>query len=266
VSAEAILNASGITKSFGGIRALDQVSLSVRAAQVVGLIGPNGSGKSTLLNVISGSLPVDSGSVRLQDDDLTHRAAHQRAKLGIGRSFQQPKILSDSTLLENVLIGTQVLGRHGLAAALVGGPITRQEERSLRDAAMQALTFVGLQHRAGIRGSQITTGEARLIGVARAIASRPKVVLLDEPGAGLNSSETEFLRTRLSDLRSQGLGLLLVDHDMSLVMGVADHVVVLNQGQVIAGGTPGDVQANPAVLEAYLGRRGASKTLKEWLP
>jgi branched-chain amino acid transport system ATP-binding protein len=266
VTTASVLDVSGITKSFGGIRALDGVSLSLRAAQIVGLIGPNGSGKSTLLNVISGSLPMDSGRVILQDEDLTHRAAHQRANLGIGRSFQHPKILADSTLLENVLVGTHVLGRHGLAAALVGGPLTRNEESSLRDAAMKALTFVGLQHRAEIRGSQVTTGEARLIGVARAIASGPKVVLLDEPGAGLNSSETEFLRTRLSDLRSQGLGLLLVDHDMSLVMGVADHVVVLNQGQVIAGGTPTSVQANPAVLEAYLGRRGASKTLKEWLP
>lgn len=250
-----MLEVVDVRKAFGGVLAVERATFEVHPGEIVGLIGPNGSGKSTCINVISGLYRATSGTVRVAGQDVTRRAAQDIARLGVGRTFQLPHLLKEDTVFANVLAGTYNQGRHGFLAALAGKRVTRSEENRLEQQARAAIEFMGLAGRAGVLAEQLTGGETRQLELARAVASGAQLILLDEPAAGLNSAETRILKDRFERLREEGHALLLVEHDMRLIMELADRVVVLNHGQVIATGTPEQVQANPEVVEAYLGRR-----------
>lgn len=242
---DAALAADRVTKRFAGLVALDQVGLSVRPGEIVGLIGPNGSGKTTLINALSGVVPATEGAVRIDGRDIAGLPSHRVARLGIGRSFQNIRLFRDLTVLENVMVAVTGSGRGE-------GPTPER--------AMAALADLGLADLAGRRAGQLAYGEQRRVEIARALAMRPRYLLLDEPAAGMNPTESEALMRLLDDLRRRtGLGLLLVEHDLKLVMRLCDRVVVLNKGQVIATGAPRAVQADPAVVEAYIGRRAARR-------
>lgn len=257
----ALLEIRHLTKRFGGLTAVNDVSMDVDTGEIVGVIGPNGSGKTTLINLVSGLYKPTRGNVRLDGRGIAGRPPYEISRLGVARTFQQPRLLRDATVFDNVLIGTHNVGRRGLVGALFGGKRARTEEQMLRQRARDAVEFVGLTSRAEIRAAQLTAGEMRLVNVARALAADAKLMLLDEPAAGLNSAESDQLRMKLVDLPKRGIAVFLVDHDMPLVMQVASRVVVLNYGAIIARGPAEEVQSNPAVIEAYLGRRAARELM-----
>jgi branched-chain amino acid transport system permease protein len=235
------LTAREVVKKFSGLLALDRVSLEVKPGEIVGLIGPNGSGKTTLLNAISGAVSATAGAISMDGRDISHGLAHRIARMGIGRSFQNIRLFKNLTVLENVAVAVASSGRG---------------EGDAEAQAMAALHDLGLEHLALRRAGALAYGEQRRVEIARAVAMRPRYLMLDEPAAGMNPAESEALMRLLDDLRRRyGIGLLLVEHDLKLVMRLCDKVVVLNKGQVIATGTPDEVQKNPAVIEAYIGRR-----------
>jgi len=251
-----LLRVTQLRKSFGGVVAVDGVTLDVPAGEIFGLIGPNGAGKTTLFNVISGIYPATSGGVFLGDQLLTGLRQEQIAALGVARTFQNLQIFSSMSVLDNVLTGCHRHGHHGLLSIMFRLPSARREEARLREKAWEVLDFVGLTEVAEQPAASLPPGRQRLVEVARALASDPVLLLLDEPAAGLTTRETEVLGELIQRISERGLTTVLVEHDMSLVMEVCRTVAVLDQGKLIAQGEPKQVQRDPQVIAAYLGEEG----------
>lgn len=247
-----------VSKNFGGLPALNAVSFSVPAGQITALIGPNGAGKSTLINCITGVLHADSGAVQLQGIALGTAPAHVIARHGVARTFQNLKLFERLSVLENVLSGLNNEAGSSMCMAMLRLPYLRHRERQLKLRALEALDNFALADKHSWPAGILAYGDKKRLELARATVSKPCLLLLDEPVAGLNATETAAVATQLRRLRAQGQTILLVEHDMELVMELADQVVVLDSGSVIARGTPAAVQCNPRVLEAYLGRMEAT--------
>lgn len=253
-----MLRLERVSKNFGGLPALNQVSFAVPRGLVTALIGPNGAGKSTLINCVTGVLEPNSGAVHFLDREITGVPAHQVARLGITRTFQNLKLFPRLSVLDNVLIGMTCEGGKSLLMAMLRLPYLRHRERQLKLRAMEALDRFGLTEKAAWPAGLLAYGDKKRVELARAFVGRPQLILLDEPVAGLNAEETAAVGDQLRLLRRAGHTLLLVEHDMDLVMEIADQVVVLDSGRCIATGTPDQVRRNPLVLEAYLGRMEAT--------
>jgi branched-chain amino acid transport system ATP-binding protein len=248
-----LLHAQGIGKRFGGVRAVRSVSIAVQEHTVLALIGPNGAGKSTLLNLLSGVHQPDSGTLEFDGRDLIGLPAHQRVRLGIARTFQKIRLFKQLTVLENVLTGFHI--RHALAPwqYVLHGAAFRRDAARCRAEAMELLAFAGLSARAGDRAGALPYGQQRMLEIARSMATRPRLLMLDEPAAGLNAAEVHFLLQRLEDIARRGVTLVVVEHNMDLVMNVAQRVYVMQYGEQLFEGTPREVQSNARVVEAYLG-------------
>lgn len=243
----------GVTKAFGAVAAVDNVSVAVERGSLTCLIGPNGAGKSTLLHCISGLLRVDAGSVLVEGAEITRWTAHRRAEVGLGTVFQTSRPLEHLDVLGNAMVGCHTWTRAGMVEAMLRVPWQRKEERRIEEQAHEALELVGLADRATAPAGSLPVGQLRLLAVARTLAQRPRVLLLDEPAAGLRGAEKTKLAETLLALKERGLTQILVEHDMGFVGSLAERVVVLDRGRVIADGTPAEVRSNEHVVEAYLG-------------
>jgi len=248
-----LLEVRGLVKRFGGVTAVNALNMTVRAGDIHALIGPNGSGKTTTLNVVSALYRADGGSIRFDGGELAGRPAHAIARLGVARTFQNIRLFGDLSVVENVMIGRHVRTRVGFIGALLPGGATAREERETREKAFELLRFVGLDHVAAAPARSLPYGDQRRVEIARALASEPRLLLLDEPAAGMNPAETDTLVALLRSIRERGTTLLLIEHDMNLVMSVSDRITVLNFGQHIAEGPPAEIARNPDVITAYLG-------------
>lgn len=248
-----LLQITKLSKHFGGIKAVEDVSFGVNKGNIVALIGPNGAGKTTLFNLISGTLQPDQGSILLKGKELVGLKPYQIATAGITRTFQNLQLFSEMTVLENVMAGAYLRGGNGFLKALFTPPRKCKEEKKIREEALTLLEDVGLSEVATLKATALPFGQQRLLEIARALAAKPSVLLLDEPAAGLNDSETADLAQYLKVLQAKGIAMILIEHDMETVMSIADKIVVLNFGQVIATGPPAEIQANSEVIKAYLG-------------
>ena len=251
---QAALEISRLGKSFGGVRAIEEVSFAVAAGTVTALIGPNGAGKTTLFNLITHLLPADTGRVRYFGQPLDRLRPERIAALGLIRAFQTARVFPGMTVLENIMVGPHRLARVPAYRQMLWSRGARLEERALRAQAMALLDLAGLAAERDRAASELPMGAQKLLEVLRALMAGPRLLLLDEPAAGLNDTETAELASMLLAIRAAGLTLLVVEHNMSLVMGIADHVVVLDAGRIIAIGPPQEIRADPAVIAAYIGR------------
>jgi branched-chain amino acid transport system ATP-binding protein len=252
-----ILNVERICVQFGGLVAIASMTFHVNEGEIVSLIGPNGAGKTTAFNAITGFLQPTDGEARYCGQRLNGLKPNQVANLGLVRTFQKTSLFSGNTVFENILIGLHRQGRQGLVSVLLRLPSMRAEEARLRDEVREILDFIGLAHRHEEVASALPYGEQRLLEVAISLAAHPKMLLLDEPASGMNPAETASFVKVVERIRTRGITVLLVEHDMRLVMGISDRVVVLNQGEIIAEGPPAEIQRHPEVIRAYLGQGAA---------
>jgi branched-chain amino acid transport system ATP-binding protein len=257
VTAAALLAVNGLAVRFGGLTAIEDLSLEVRQGEVLALIGPNGAGKTSAFNAITGYLAPSAGEIVFGGVRLNGMKPHRIAELGLVRTFQKTSVFGGRSALENILIGLHLRSTQQPLAILLGLPSIAHEEKRLEAEAREILAFVGLGARAGELGSALPYGGQRLLEIAVALAAQPKLLLLDEPVSGMNPVETESFMAKLAEIRARGITVLLVEHDMKMVMGVSDRIVCLNQGRVIASGTPVEIQRDAEVIRAYLGERYA---------
>jgi branched-chain amino acid transport system ATP-binding protein len=249
----ALLSVENVSKRFGGLDALKDVTFAVHQGQIKALIGPNGAGKTTLFNLVSGSYRPSAGRVLFAGVDVAGKPPHRICRMGVGRTFQQSLVFEEMSVAENVAVGRYVRTRAGVLAAGLTLPVHRREEGDTKKAAHEALRRVGLDHKADEPGENLPMGERHLLEIARSLASEPQLLLLDEPAAGLNDEETARLAETVRKIRDEGVTVLLVEHDMTFVMDISDEVVVLDYGRKIAEGPPLMIQDNEEVIKAYLG-------------
>ena len=248
-----MLKLNGITKVFGGLTALEDVSFAVEAGSITGVIGPNGAGKTTLFNIVTGLYTQTTGSVILDRQDISFLETEKLAALGLVRTFQNVELFREMTVLENVMVGLHTKSKSGIFSCAFRLPGQMKEEKTIREKGREWLEFTGLGDLAETTAGSLPFGKGRLLEISRALAAQPKIILMDEPAAGLNSRETFELASLIRKIKDSGVTVVLVEHDMDLVMDVCQSIVVLNLGKKLAHGTPREIQENPEVIAAYLG-------------